>query len=98
MIRVEMRDVDVIDLDEAGRVDHLALGALTAVDEDPRTARADQHARGRPPRRGHGAAGAEKDDGEIHDAPSLGRGARPGGRTLPRHTYTWPSRARSSAG
>ena len=68
VVGVEMGDVDVVDLDEPGRVDHLPLGPLPRVDQDPAAARADQHAGGRPPRGGHGAAGAEKDDREIHGA------------------------------
>jgi hypothetical protein len=66
MIGVEMGDVDVVDLDEPGGVDHLPLGALPRVDQDPAAAGADQHAGGGPPRRGHGATGAEKDDREVH--------------------------------
>ena len=71
VVGVEVGDVDLVDLDEPGRVDHLALGALPAVDQQPGASGADQHARGRPPRRGHGATGAEEDDREIHDAPSV---------------------------
>jgi hypothetical protein len=73
VVSVEVGDVDVVDLNETGRVDHLALGALPRVDEDARAPGPDQHTRRRPPRRGHGAAGAEKDHREIHGPPSLGR-------------------------
>ncbi len=63
---MEVSDVEVVDLDEPGRALHLALGALAAVDEDAIAAGADEQARGRPPSRGHGATGAEKDNVEVH--------------------------------
>jgi len=66
VVGVEVGDVDVVDLDQPGRVDHLPLGPLPRIDQDPATAGPDQHAGGSPPRRGHGAAGAEEDDREIH--------------------------------
>ena len=50
--------VRIVDLDEAGRVDHLSLRPLPRVDQDPAASGADQQAGSRPPRRGHGAAGA----------------------------------------
>ncbi len=34
MVGVEVSDVEVVDLDEAGRALHLTLGAFAAVDED----------------------------------------------------------------
>ena len=63
---MEVGDVEVVDLDEPGRALHLALSALAAVDEDAIAAGPDEQARRRPPSRGHGATGAEKDNVEVH--------------------------------
>ena len=34
VVGVEVGDVDVVDLDEPGRVDHLPLGPLPSIDQD----------------------------------------------------------------
>ena len=58
---MEVGEVDLVDLDQAERALQLALGPFAAVEHQPLAAAGDQHARGRAPRRGHRAAGAEKD-------------------------------------
>ena len=63
---MEVGEVDLVDLDQAERALHLALRPLAAVEHQPFAAARDEHARGRAPRRGHRAAGAEEDDREVH--------------------------------
>ena len=83
VVGVQVRDVDLVDLDEPGRALHLALGTLTAVEQQPLAADPRQHAGGRPPRRRHRAAGAEEDHVHVH-ARRVDAGAGAGGRSPPR--------------
>ncbi len=71
VVGVQVGDEDVIDLDESRRALHLPLRALAAVEEQPVAAAPDQHRGGVAPRRGHRAAGAEKDHVEVHGAATV---------------------------
>ena len=68
VVRVVVRQVDLVDLHEPGRALHLALRALAAVEQEPLAAGAHEHARGRAAGGGHRPAGAEEHDVEIHAA------------------------------
>ena len=72
MVRVKVRDEDLLELEQADRrAQQLALRPLGAVDEElVAPAPDEQRCRG-PLRRGHRARGAEKDEVEIH-GPILG--------------------------
>ena len=75
---MEVGQVDLVDLDQPQRLLHLALRPLAAVEHQPFAAAGDEHARGRAPRRGHRAAGAEEGDREVHAAEPTRRGQRLG--------------------
>ena len=67
VVRVEMRQEDLLEIDEPGvRAQELALRPLAAVDEQPIAAATDQRGRGAARRRRRGARRPEEDEVEIH--------------------------------
>ena len=71
VVGVEVGEVDLVDLGQTQRALKLALRPFPAVEHQPLPPARHQQARGRAPRRGHRAAGAEEDHREIHGAASL---------------------------
>ena len=66
MVGVEMGDEHLGELGQSHRLHELALGALTAVEQDAVAATAHEH-RGQPaPRRGDRAGGADEERREVH--------------------------------
>ena len=66
VVRVEVRDEHLVDVDQPDRPEQLALRALAAVDQDPLAAPADQDRRQAAASGRHRAAGAREEDREIH--------------------------------
>jgi hypothetical protein len=80
VVGVQMREVDLLDLDQAERALELALRSLAAVEHQPLAPAGDEQAGGIAARRGHGAARAEECHGQVHGwqrrtAGSAGAGA-----------------------
>jgi hypothetical protein len=74
VVRVEVRQEDLVQLDEADRgAQELALRALAAVEEQPLAAPAYEQRRWGPLRGRHRAGRAEEDDVEVHGARSYRR-------------------------
>ena len=67
MIRVEVRQQDVLEIDEpCRRAQQLPLRPLAAVDEQTIAAAPDERRRGAPRRRRRGAGRAEEEQVEVH--------------------------------
>ena len=67
VVGVEMRDEDLLEVDEADRrAQELALGSLAAVEEHPVAATPDEQGRGSAPGGRCAGRGAEEDDVEVH--------------------------------
>ena len=67
VVGVEMRDEDVLEVDEADRrAQQLALGSLAAVEEQPVAAAPNEQGRGSAPGGRRAGRGAEEDDVEVH--------------------------------
>jgi hypothetical protein len=67
VIRVEMRQEDVLEIDEpCVRPEQLPLRSLAAVDEQAIAAATDQRGRGSAGRRRRGARRPQEDEVEIH--------------------------------
>ncbi len=69
MVGVEVREEDLLEIDEADRrAQQLALRPLAAVEEQPLAAAADEQRARAAPRRRRAAGGAEEDEVEVHAA------------------------------
>ena len=80
VVRVEVGDVDLLEIDQPDRAQELSLRALAAVEEEPIAAAAHEQRGQAPRRRGRGSGCADEEDVEIHPpifAPPIGRGPRP---------------------
>ena len=100
VVGVIVGHVDLVHLDQARGALHLALRPLAAVEQQALAAYPGQQAGGGPPRGGHGAAGAEEYDREVHAPtvsalpPDCGRNCAAGREAIMRRTLA----SRPSAG
>ena len=63
---MEVRDEDLVEVDQADRAQQLALGALAAVEQQPLAAAAEQRGGQAAPGGRRRGGGAEEDDVEVH--------------------------------
>ena len=68
MVGVEVGEEDLRQVGQPDRADQLALGPLTAVEQDPVAAAVHEHRRQAPARGGDRAGGSGEEDGEVHGA------------------------------
>ena len=83
MVGVQVREEDLVEIGQADRAQQLALGALTAVDQDAVASPADQERGQAPALRGQRAAGAREEDREFHRSASVPAGAGDRGLASP---------------
>ena len=80
VVRVEVRDEQLLELDQPDRAHQLPLRALAAVDQQAIAAAPNERGGQPAPRARRGAGGAEEENVEVHRGPMLTRRRARGGR------------------